>query len=207
MPTRRCQLPTSNHQLPIGPSTQRIAPSCPWQLGIGECLGRWELEVGSSRLPGRSSGAGRVDVILPGSCGSCGPCRAARSRRRRPPYGACSSGVERWTVAPEAAGSKPVTHPSTFVRPASHGRPIAALWACGLLLAALGAPRRPHAGGLPSSCADSVYTPREAWAQRRRRQPFERGALFNRGVQPRLAFRAGLHSLSFGVIAVFRAAP
>jgi len=33
------------------------------------------------------------------------------------------------------------------VRPASHGRPRAALWARGLLLATLGASRRPHAGG------------------------------------------------------------
>ena len=42
-------------------------------------------------------------------------------------------------MAPEAAGSKPVIHPSFFVDAASHGRPTAALWARGLLLATLGA--------------------------------------------------------------------
>ncbi len=36
--------------------------------------------------------------------------------RRAGPYGGCSSGVERWTVAPEAAGSKPVIHPSLLAR-------------------------------------------------------------------------------------------
>ena len=115
-------MPTPNGQRQVGLCARSITwlGVGSWWLEVGELgiwgLGVWELRLGSSRLPGRSSGAGPADVILPGSCGSCGPCRAARSRRRRPPYGACSSGVERWTVAPEVAGSKPVTHPSFFLQ-------------------------------------------------------------------------------------------
>ncbi len=78
-------------------------------------------------------------------------------------HGGCSSGVERWTVAPEAAGSKPVTHPS-FVG--------------------------------------------DARPQRASRQPVQRAALFNRGVQPRSALRAGLRSpLATGARSARRGSP
>ena len=98
------------------------------------CRGSWRIgsvAVGSWRWEFRPSAAvperGRVGAILRSSGGWSGLRGAARravaSAKADSPYGGCSSGVERWTVAPEAAGSKPVIHPSIFFgRPLTAGR-------------------------------------------------------------------------------------
>ena len=71
------------------------------------------------------SGRGRVDAILRNSGGSsglrCAARRAVALAKADRSYGGCSSGVERWTVAPEAAGSKPVIHPNFLATRALSG--------------------------------------------------------------------------------------
>jgi len=91
---------------------------------------------------------------------------AARVRRRGAPSAANSSRTRRMAARgrPREAGRRPndaEDFPGTLLppnahsvlgwRPRAHARPQGRPWTCGLLFAALGAPRRPHAGGVSAA--------------------------------------------------------
>src|SRR5690349_9224575 len=91
------------------------------------------------------------------ACGDAGAGPLAPWRQPDALYGGCSSGVERWTVAPEAAGSKPVIHPIHWQR-APSARVAGGLMAAALSRRAHSAPFASRVG--PPSNRTSLDSPR-----------------------------------------------